>query len=1065
VPRGDPTPVVAVGETAAEAFGAVLQGLQPDLVRLLEAFQHGSLADFAAPGGYDTIDRKLHEQTFRPYTRGLRWGIRDPSVAAAPASPDDRLPSIPGDVRDLLEELNLQQAEIDRRKREFDGVRRELYATWYRWVAALDREEKTLAATVDALALRRDRLLADVERLSGELANLVESKTGRPRGDLWDRLSAAIDKLLPGFALEAVDDVRFWRPRDPVVLLAGPAVRPSPRHGQDGRYRKDGRLACRLSGEETAAVRVANVPGAAPGDDGHRVLDPGELGLACDSFAAMRDRLPAGIGALFDECVLLTAPTPNTGGGDLAAAIRTQLPAHLERFWPKDRRFAQDEPDMRCLPEHRAQDGDWRLTGRFPSLVACTRWSGNPWLPLFLQWQVEWTPQAAAGLEAVEWDDLGTEYPWPSGQTPGKKQTYEGSALLTPSVAASLGQQLRRSDLARRLPGLDGLASEVAGMDLLCQALAGFTDRLLMHRSRWEPPPLDPGASGPVRSTIAFAVAGIDRIAPVVDSSLLPLRAGTMRLVKLWVVDAFGQVLELPGPTPQAQNRLAHPALPARLRGTGEGLQLKPRLAQGARLVMEWPPARSGRGACGHDPICGWILPNLLDASLSIYDAKGNALGALQAVRHLSREAGAGARREAVESFHWVDVPGSKRSSYGEAPGKITEPLGPDADPGLQAFTAGLLSLTGSAGPAFGALLDAIDEALGADRSASSAVSAGLALLIGQPLALVRAQLRLELDGPPAQDQGLADVQSPPDGGIGAVKFPVRLGDRRAWNGTWLGDDGLVGYFLDGDYGRFYPAFGLNAPAEIDYLKFRHQPSIAVDKPLELTLLLDPSRGVSVSSGILPRAHFSLPYADAAEVLEHKEVFFYTGPLVSPQGPLRIPEPSDIYGEWSWTHRPQVQVWHAPQPVVDIRNERARFLDDRMRLAEGWLRLVTAPLQIRTFGIRGLKPMAPAQGASGESGREAPVNGGPQDALFAEYEAPAAHPLVLSWAVTGADEIRLQRDGEELLKTGRHPLPTRYLLPNATETLLTLTATTRPTGGAAPDECTAHVRVRLSGER
>jgi hypothetical protein len=479
---------------------------------------------------------------------------------------------------------------------------------------------------------------------------------------------------------------------------------------------------------------------------------------------------------------------------------------------------------------------------------------------------------------------------------------------------------------------------------------------------------------------------------------------------------------------------------------------------------MDWPPARSDDGACGQDPICGWIVPNLLDAGLSIYDARGNALGALQAVRHLSREAGAGARRQAVESFHWVDVPGSTRSFYGQDPSEIREPLGPDADPGLQGFVTGLLSLTGAAGPELGALLDAIDKALGAEGGASSTVSAGLALLMGRPLALVRARLRLELDGPPALDQGLAGVQSPSDGGIGAVKFPVRLGDRRAWNGTWLGDDGLVGYFLDGEYGRFYPAYGLDGRADIGYLRFRHQPPIAVDRPLELTLLLDPSRGVGVSSGILPRAHFALPYADAGEILEHKEVFFYTGPVVSPPGALRIPEPSDIYGEWSWTHRPQVRVWHAPEAVVDIRNERARFLEDRVRVAEGWLPLVTAPLQIRAFGIRGLKPIAPAQSAPYDPGEEPSVSGGSQDALFAEYEAPAGEPLVLGWAVTGADEIRLCRDGEELLKTGRHPLPTRYRLPSATESLLTLTATARPTGEAAADVRTAHVRVRASGK-
>ena len=115
--------------------------------------------------------------------------------------------------------------------------------------------------------------------------------------------------------------------------------------------------------------------------------------------------------------------------------------------------------------------------------------------------------------------------------------------------------------------------------------------------------------------------------------------------------------------------------------------------------------------------------------------------------------------------------------------------MGATANPHLREFVNSLLSLTRQSGEAFGGLLEKMNEALSAG-GVGSAQNPNTSLLIGKPVALVRASIALELDGAPAYSQNWNDLNKTLEertGGIGKVKFPIRLGERRQWNGLWLG--------------------------------------------------------------------------------------------------------------------------------------------------------------------------------------------------------------------------------------------------------------------------------------
>jgi len=1078
IPRSQPFRV-SLGNTSVEALTALFRNkLSSDgLARLLEAFQYDLFSEFDKPDGAAIVEQKLHERRYRPLSRGIRWDLiqENPNGAAS-----EQAPPIPGDIRLLLEKLNARQRTINALMRKRDSARSQLYATWYK--TALNPKKD---AAAEVLNRQLTDLQKEIDDAVKEIARNEELKQAE-----FARLQEQLEVFLPGYTRQELEEPRFWRPNDPVVLLEGKAFERSSRYGEDGLYRKDGRLLCRLSGDAIVKLKTT-VPFASVNDV---EFGPAKLDAWCSPFFAPdRPQLPADIPDLFRESLLLTLDEKRARRIALAAYKQngvdletTQDPQQLEKLHNLSRNllsYLQDlwraagNPEIEDVPLRRElQNADGETTvlelqGKFPSPIMLKSWERNPWIPLLLQWKVAWEPAYTDPLQALkDWQlskPEGTSFTWRPNGRRGNSQSYSGTTLLTPSATTHLTNRLR--DYMRTHTGVDAnrttFQDVVSSMEVLCQSLGGLTDGLLTRKARLELQPLDPGADGhgPQPSSICDQVKEIDWLSPLTDGGFFPVRAGQLRFESLWVIDAFGQLLQLDdGPLKKL--------ICARQLESAEGYaRLEPRLAQPARLTMEWPPARASRSDSGSsqdaqtdafNPVCGWILPNFLDSSLMIYDDRGYALGALQAVRKKSWEQGAGGEGEEIESFHWIDIPGSDGFFFGLPPKSIDDPLGSAANPHLRQFVKGLLSLAEGAGQAFSALLEKLNEALSASGGAGSRQDPNLALLIGKPLALVRARLRLELDGSPAYAQPAGRPDAERTGKIEAVKFPVRLGDRRKWNDMWIGDDGLAGFFLNQDYTRFFPAWGLGAEGTSDhYSTYGHVPSVSIAEPLDLTLLMDISRGVSATSGILPQTVFQLPYGDMTETMESKQVIFFTGPVISPKSgknnaQIYMPRPSDIYGQWSWTHHPDVKVW-SEGPIVQAEAEDGYFPEAPLEISEGWLKLVTAPLAVRVLTVKGKN--AVDQDANKPAGTE----------TTDQFWATPGERIVLSWATVGADSVELLRDGStSLFQSSRHPLPAQYQVQVDRDTSFTLIATARAdklaaTGPSSERRETKTIAVKL----
>lgn len=1027
---------IAAGNTFAEAFAALFD--DDGLKELVEALQYDLLDDFEQPDGDEIVERKVHEKTFSPLSRGRRWNLAR-KIADRPWSPPGQQPPpVPGGIRILLARLNERQRDIGRLERERESLRSELYATWYKGVV----EAREAGADIEALRRKRADLQEGIAQAGKRIDALKMEETAQRY-----HLAGQLARFLPDHELQEASESRFWRPNDPVLLFTGQAFQRSLRHGEDGRYRADGTLFCRLGGQivTTMTVSVAN-----------RIRDvtfaPADIDSWCGllSGAARRDGVPAISAGLLREALLLTldsdrarkiataayqkngislANLPSARVDDLTAFILSGLAA----IWRKQKavRKTEPEPQARHDDDKPGQAGTAiAFDGKFPSPLAMKRWKGNPWVPLHLYWRVGWhaTPALPAAGELEKWLVDGV-FPYP--ETSADAETFCGTTLLTAGAAQHLASRLRHYQRTGDTQGLSKLIAAVDSLNLLGQSLGGLNEQFLSRKSRLELMPLEPGTDGqgPHRFTAdAPDFDAIDRLAPLTDSGFFPFRAGRLELKSLWIIDAFGQVLKL-----EERNRdaLRHPILrkppPLALSALG-GMPLEPRLPQAARLAVEWLPAggsaRENAGGLSESaddhPVCGWVLPNLLDAGLMIYDASGNALGALQSVRKVSWEQGFGGRHKEIESFHWMDLPGSQDFFFGKPPASLAKanPLGRSADPDLQGFVNGLLEQT--SGAAFGNLLDQMDSRLSSLDATGHGQNSNLALLIGRPFALARARIHLELYGVPARDQRRISATASASGGIESCRFPIKLEG-----------GGLVGFFLEGDYRRFYPAFDMPSalPAGDDADALRRPPTLSVAEPLEVTFLMDPSHAFFATTGILPKKSVRLPYDDIAEALEHKEVIFFTGPLVSPADAIRMPQPSDLYGQWSWNHHPQVRVWSKDQPIADCQQASSGFSHPPLQISEGWLKLTTAPLDIRQLRIQGIEPVGGEEERGGAKPRR--------------FNVQADASVVLTWTVAGAEAIELRDDRGTIFRSRHHPLPAQYCLSLARNTTLTVSATDR----------------------
>ncbi|HST60253.1 MAG TPA: hypothetical protein VLK84_16220 [Longimicrobium sp.] len=958
---------VAVGYTAVDALAAIIatkagQASGSELEMKLEALQYEMLQQLDLPDGHAQLEVKIRDAWFGKTPGGTRWDVV-PVSQGQDSAPLDRgatpaAPPLTDAQAQWLAALNGNQRAFDTASRELVTLQYELFALWWKsrrgalqappaqylspasFSAILASIRTNLdPATTGGLIARVTALKAQVTALGAR----VPDPTSAASIEKW---SAEIPTGTVPVALKPTALPSFFHPSDPVVLVAG--ITPPTNEVDPAAV-----LPCRTPDAAVTGVTV-----------GSTTVSRGTGSLAGIIQLPATAKLPAAVGAAISA---LAVESFFVDVNDAASIVQNGL-------------GSSDPGTVSALRAAMAARTAQVATipGPLQASFAYAPWQ-QAWAPLYLQWQITWFPTVATApagppqppsdpdgqqdnwpFDPAHWafdggDDVtlrGSEYygwtggeAW-SGQGAISTRKYTGRTFLTPQATFLLIRRL--ADYVKLHPDdadmeqIEALIQAIGESRFLSQSLSGFNASFVMKGLSQSSPPLAGSAE-------AAAIGGENRGVPMVDlgdqdldfgsgtSFFYPVRGGFFQFERLIIVDAFGQVLDL------LQSNGNATGLPANffpIRGAGlvpdaatppasmRRVRQAPRVVQPNRLDLRMLDAADDTKevyyAPGADPVCGWLLPNHLDRSVAAYDAAGNPLGELLVLADVT----------GTPTVRWLAAP--------DVANPITDPAR-IANPHMAALFGAFTAATGGIAPAervaaFRAFYQSIDETLWMVDPPGGQSDADLAVLIGRPLALVRAQVQYELLGRPAANQSWRDTLQDQRAGLGDVAFPIRLGS------TELLDDGLIGYFTGSSYTTFnavHPSSAATSPyvapvAPGNYLALPfNYPDYATQN---LSLLVDPHGTVHATTGILPTARLQLPPQFYTRALEQMIVTFRSGPVLTDPMSIRLPFPAEQNGDWAWIRHTGTGAADWVTSPILAADTKPRLADQPPHLLDGWLK-------------------------------------------------------------------------------------------------------------------------------
>ncbi len=914
---------VGVGNNAEDALVSLVSSeysggeTAPNLWKALEAVIYRQPESLAGSWNAAPRDHTVHHSWFSTLEAGKTWSIRprsrnestfpaDPKVTAAQTGTS----ATPDQLADL-KRLNKLQSETDAASRELVALQQDLYARWWK---LCERSRLDDAASLKAEEADCRALIARVKTLQSEREKLL--KQLRPP-DALPLVDALMKKLPAELELRSDDAPRFWAPADPVIVVTN--------CGQPAKHKFPTPLPCRLTEQIVSAGEVE----IKKSDKKTFDTASGITAIASSvqkHFGERSETLTSLLkeGSLVEQAI-----------SDLAYRSYESLPPDDRVFdedrWQKWTKRLVDDLNLGDQSNNRPTD---RIVFGKPGVLniqphrLAELWVQQPWSPLFLDWQITWFPTTQSGQDfgpvwslgehSYDYEPLDKE----SLPTPGF--AFRGRSLLNPIDGRLFDEpletlrQLLRGDDGQKDKGKpsfpaavvkilkkyedvwDQTLGKLSGAGLMGQALTGFHQSLLrrdvtlprvmpdpkrpwVFRSRLKALELEVGRL--LDASIEGSLVG-ERLAPPSVPSLstteLPfsmVRAGALRIDELWLVDDFGQWADLLGLTSSGSTSSGQVFNP-RMRWCEdpEFIAMPPRIIQPARLNFRFTAAENSLAESDSDPglspICGWIFYNPLDRALVLCDKDGRLSGELVITTEQT-------------DFRVDWDPGARGVALADIRNRA-----------LRAFAESLVETTLTPKPRLHDLLTLIDRALERIRPAAARRDGAL---FGRPLALVSAHMGLELFGKSWTDPRRTPVAEPlekaGDATLNALRVRVNLG---CAHNT---EDGMVGYFIAGDYGRIVPTELAKKFEPTGYIADPKTAALRIGfgAPEQLTLLMDPWGSVQAAAGLVPAKSITLAQANLDRTLAQMEASFRVGPVLLQSDRLALPMPAGDKRRWSFS--------------------------------------------------------------------------------------------------------------------------------------------------------------------
>ena len=755
---------------------------------------------------------------------------------------------------------------------------------------------------------------------------------------------------------------RIFFPQAPVFALRG--VKPSLRHHGDGRFEDSDMLRCRYAEEcvteLTGVVRAAEVlPTLGSGAIPEEVLTIAREAVLIDPFGTE----------------WLHATATSGLGGTFTRAAQVRMSGEVVRLYGTKGKYdgssqiddvpppAGTDPWLRVNTE--AKRVDHELTAQFaahsimkgtpPSPVAITTWR-QPWVPLWTEWRV--MLEGSDTLDGWRFEGLDFERnETPLGTT--IRKTITGRTPLNTGVSEAMHDGIRNWLVAEEQRDRAGvgvlndvdqkalaqLGNFLAPLDMASASMDGVREQLLGIAYEGQMP-LDRESDAADPKAIASELPA-------------PFFGGRLRLDSMRVVDAFGRTLDLDVTKLQTTQALE-------VNGAPSSILMRPRMQHAARWVVRFvgapqkdAPDPSFRPDAFVDqvapdaminPVAGFLLPDHIDESLEVFATDGTPIGEL-------------AHDSITNAVTWEPAPG--------------RPLPPDAGPfsGLDDsqspiadIAAGVLLADVAArgmpvpptSTSLTSMLRAIDTTMWTVDTYEALGSPSIAGLVGRPVAVVRAMVRLETPDDneyvTATHVGGAEARRAIFAALRDIRFPFRLGALErsddALLGFYVGDDFLHLHLVDKvvlsqapDSGRQRGVLGqLGSAIDVSSVPIDHPYVVAEDElyirpgqEIALTLLMLPAGKVHLTSGLLPRKALTLAEDWVGPGLKAISPSVRVGPVLVDPSEIRLPLIRAMGPRQRFTRRTGPLTWR-DDPITA--STMSAYLPRMPHEAqEGWIRV------------------------------------------------------------------------------------------------------------------------------
>lgn len=764
------------------------------------------------------------------------------------------------------------------------------------------------------------------EHLSGDIASVSFHTEALPPEEIQQSYTEKVGLLRPSYILKIFPGPRYWQPSDPVILMTGDAVKPTRRREEESLLEDDG-IKCELL---SGTINWAQFP------ENSRTIVQNKL----DELA---NQTGIKIGfynwtnqpwnpLMLEWAVQFFSLRHNTQE-NFQNTLNTFKPEDLTSYFELIERAATNNYDPKALKNNyelpvNGVELSLKNTSNFET--AADLYNGASFLS-----------SSAGTLLKDHLIDYLKKHLLPAyyeaQQTALEQQTED--FLMRNFNAVKNWYQTQNPATTDPIYTALRAYEQMQSLNCLAQSIGGFNDALLTYNRTMQlgvKDTLAVSGTGQQRfvDQVREAVSNAYGVAPdsILRSPYLlnnfhPLRTGGMKISGLRIVDTFGRVkvvvdIQKPQNTEIVTSQPLTP--PANF---PYPIYLPPRLAQPARLNLRWLSASQGQTEMNDlpisSPICGWILPNNLDSSLTIYDQQGLSLGVLD------------------RTATWRPVPGSGQISIDSITNLYLRQM------------VKYLVAQGTKSEFFRDFLTTVNKSLETIDPESFAQNQALSLLIARPLALVRTKVNLELQGLPAISQNRiafsADFFVNPsrtNDGFPKLKFPIRIGEYQQFN------DSLVGYWVETVNNTyqdniFYAPQSCYVPHPQIKTLFDHANDPTPDTPVNLdqtleantsqtlVMLIDPRGRINASCGVLPAKSISIPPEQYLPAMQTIAITFLSAPLLSDINQINLSLPEVTGYEWSWL-RKQGNNW-STNPLHPF-NSQAVFSAPQ-KIHEGWLKL------------------------------------------------------------------------------------------------------------------------------